>query len=97
MAGVQVIEINMTEIKEPILCAPNDPDDARLLSEVQGDAIQEVCPATGQSARPLARPPAYPPTSDCGPFPAFNPPRHHSPPPSPTHPPASQRSLPARP
>ena len=28
-----VIEINMSDIKEPILCAPNDPDDARLLSE----------------------------------------------------------------
>jgi len=38
----EVIEIDMSEIKEPILCAPNDPDDARLLSEVQGDAIQEV-------------------------------------------------------
>lgn len=37
-----VIEIDMSEIKEPILCAPNDPDDARLLSTVQGDAIQEV-------------------------------------------------------
>ena len=34
--------IDMNEIKEPILCAPNDPDDARLLSEVQGDKIQEV-------------------------------------------------------
>merc|ERR1711871_1634927 len=29
-----VIEIDMNELKEPILCAPNDPDDARLLSEV---------------------------------------------------------------
>ncbi|HPY39511.1 MAG TPA: bifunctional aconitate hydratase 2/2-methylisocitrate dehydratase, partial [Thiolinea sp.] len=38
----EVIEIDMSEIKEPILCAPNDPDDARLLSSVQGDAIQEV-------------------------------------------------------
>mmetsp|Transcript_48289 Transcript_48289/g.96672 ORF Transcript_48289/g.96672 Transcript_48289/m.96672 type:complete len:621 (+) Transcript_48289:2-1864(+) len=37
-----VIEINLNEIKEPILCAPNDPDDARLLSEVQGDKIDEV-------------------------------------------------------
>merc|ERR1711959_709032 len=36
------IEINMDEIKEPILCAPNDPDDARLLSEVHGDKIDEV-------------------------------------------------------
>ncbi|HDR1787792.1 TPA: bifunctional aconitate hydratase 2/2-methylisocitrate dehydratase [Pasteurella multocida] len=37
-----VIEIDLAEIKEPILCAPNDPDDARLLSEVQGDKIDEV-------------------------------------------------------
>ncbi|URL01104.1 bifunctional aconitate hydratase 2/2-methylisocitrate dehydratase [Avibacterium sp. 20-126] len=37
-----VIEIDLNEIKEPILCAPNDPDDARLLSEVQGDNIDEV-------------------------------------------------------
>ena len=37
-----VIEIDMDEIREPILCAPNDPDDARLLSEVTGDKIDEV-------------------------------------------------------
>lgn len=37
-----IIEINMDEIKEPILCAPNDPDDARLLSEVAGTKIDEV-------------------------------------------------------
>ncbi|AWX15857.1 bifunctional aconitate hydratase 2/2-methylisocitrate dehydratase [Mergibacter septicus] len=37
-----IIEINMNEIKEPILCAPNDPDDARKLSEVAGDKIDEV-------------------------------------------------------
>jgi aconitate hydratase 2/2-methylisocitrate dehydratase len=36
------IDINMDEIKEPILCAPNDPDDARLLSEVAGQKIDEV-------------------------------------------------------
>lgn len=36
------IVINMDEIKEPILCAPNDPDDARLLSSVTGDKIDEV-------------------------------------------------------
>ena len=36
------IEINMDEIKEPILCAPNDPDDARTLSDVAGDKIDEV-------------------------------------------------------
>lgn len=37
-----VIEINLDDIKEPILCVPNDPDDARLLSDVQGDKIDEV-------------------------------------------------------
>mmetsp|Transcript_20367 Transcript_20367/g.37797 ORF Transcript_20367/g.37797 Transcript_20367/m.37797 type:complete len:965 (+) Transcript_20367:71-2965(+) len=36
------IHINMDEIKEPILCAPNDPDDARLLSTVQDTPIDEV-------------------------------------------------------
>jgi aconitate hydratase 2 / 2-methylisocitrate dehydratase len=37
-----VIEIDLADIKEPILCAPNDPDDARLLSEVAGTKIDEV-------------------------------------------------------
>ncbi|MDC7684972.1 bifunctional aconitate hydratase 2/2-methylisocitrate dehydratase [Asticcacaulis sp. BYS171W] len=37
-----VIDIDLNDIKEPILCAPNDPDDARLLSTVQGTAIDEV-------------------------------------------------------
>ena len=37
-----VIEIDMDEIKEPILCAPNDPDDARTLSDVAGQKIDEV-------------------------------------------------------
>ncbi|SEP80361.1 aconitase [Ectothiorhodospira magna] len=37
-----VIEIDLNQIKEPILCAPNDPDDARLLSEVAGGKIDEV-------------------------------------------------------
>lgn len=37
-----VIDINLDEIKEPILCAPNDPDDARTLSDVAGDNIDEV-------------------------------------------------------
>ncbi|CAH0538714.1 bifunctional aconitate hydratase 2/2-methylisocitrate dehydratase [Vibrio marisflavi] len=37
-----VIEIDLAEIDEPILCAPNDPDDARLLSDVQGTKIDEV-------------------------------------------------------
>ncbi|RLK50406.1 aconitase [Alkalispirillum mobile] len=37
-----VIEIDLDQIKEPILCAPNDPDDARLLSDVAGRDIDEV-------------------------------------------------------
>jgi len=37
-----VIEIDLAEIKEPIVCAPNDPDDARLLSSVAGDKVDEV-------------------------------------------------------
>jgi len=37
-----VIEIDLNQITEPILCAPNDPDDARLLSDVAGDKIDEV-------------------------------------------------------
>nr|WP_157019601.1 bifunctional aconitate hydratase 2/2-methylisocitrate dehydratase [Muribacter muris] len=37
-----VIEIDLNEIKEPILCVPNDPDDARTLSAVQGNKIDEV-------------------------------------------------------
>ena len=37
-----VYEINMSEIKEPILCCPNDPDDAKLLSDVAGQKIDEV-------------------------------------------------------
>jgi len=37
-----IIDINMDELTEPVLCAPNDPDDARLLSEVAGEKIDEV-------------------------------------------------------
>ncbi len=37
-----VIEIDLAEVKEPIVCAPNDPDDARLLSDVAGDSVDEV-------------------------------------------------------
>mmetsp|Transcript_9558 Transcript_9558/g.21121 ORF Transcript_9558/g.21121 Transcript_9558/m.21121 type:complete len:938 (-) Transcript_9558:86-2899(-) len=36
------IHINLDDVKEPILCAPNDPDDARKLSEVTGEKIDEV-------------------------------------------------------
>ena len=37
-----VIEIDLAEVSEPIVCCPNDPDDARLLSEVAGDKVDEV-------------------------------------------------------
>ncbi|MGL5799552.1 MAG: bifunctional aconitate hydratase 2/2-methylisocitrate dehydratase [Plesiomonas sp.] len=37
-----IIEIDLNKICEPILCAPNDPDDARLLSDVAGGKIDEV-------------------------------------------------------
>lgn len=37
-----VIEIDLNELKEPVLALPNDPDASALLSEVQGDKIDEV-------------------------------------------------------
>ncbi len=36
------ITIDMSSIKEPILCCPNDPDDAKTLADVAGDKIDEV-------------------------------------------------------
>lgn len=36
------ITIDMSQIKEPILCCPNDPDDAKTLADVAGDSIDEV-------------------------------------------------------
>merc|ERR1712048_877578 len=38
----KVFEIDLTKITEPILCAPNDPDDARTLADVAGEKIDEV-------------------------------------------------------
>jgi aconitate hydratase 2/2-methylisocitrate dehydratase len=37
-----VIEIDLDTIKEPLLACPNDPDDIKPLSQVQGDKIDEV-------------------------------------------------------
>ncbi|WP_413741543.1 bifunctional aconitate hydratase 2/2-methylisocitrate dehydratase [Sodalis sp. RH15] len=37
-----VLEIDLANITQPIVCAPNDPDDARLLSDVAGSKIDEV-------------------------------------------------------
>jgi len=37
-----VIEIDLNKITEPILCCPNDPDDVKKLSDVQGEKIDDV-------------------------------------------------------
>ena len=37
-----VMEIDLNEITEPIVCCPNDPDDVKLLSEVAGEKINDV-------------------------------------------------------
>src|SRR5512145_648426 len=37
-----VIEIDLADVKEPIVACPNDPDDVKLLSEVAGSKIDEV-------------------------------------------------------
>ena len=37
-----VIEVDLAEIDEPILACPNDPDDVRLLSQVQNTPINDV-------------------------------------------------------
>lgn len=38
----EVIEVDLNEIKEPLLACPNDPDDIKPLSDVAGDTIDEV-------------------------------------------------------
>ncbi len=38
----KVFEIDLSEIKEPILACPNDPDDVKTLSDVAGTKIDEV-------------------------------------------------------
>ncbi|MCG9125792.1 bifunctional aconitate hydratase 2/2-methylisocitrate dehydratase [Laribacter hongkongensis] len=37
-----VIEIDLADIKEPIVACPNDPDDVKFMSEVAGTKIDEV-------------------------------------------------------
>lgn len=39
---VETIEVNLNEIKEPVVAAPNDPDNVKLMSECAGDKIDEV-------------------------------------------------------
>jgi aconitate hydratase 2/2-methylisocitrate dehydratase len=38
----EIIEIDLNEIKEPLLACPNDPDDIKPLSEVAGAKVDEV-------------------------------------------------------
>ncbi len=38
----EIIEINLDDIKEPLLACPNDPDDVKPLSEVAGVKVDEV-------------------------------------------------------
>lgn len=38
----EVIEIDLNDIKEPLLACPNDPDNIKPLSEVAGDKVDEV-------------------------------------------------------
>ncbi len=37
-----IIEVNLSKIKEPIVAAPNDPDNVKLMSECAGDKVDEV-------------------------------------------------------
>lgn len=37
-----VIEIDLNEMTEPVVACPNDPDDVKVLSDVQGDKVDEV-------------------------------------------------------
>ena len=37
-----VLEVNLSEITEPIVACPNDPDDVKLLSEVSGTKVDDV-------------------------------------------------------
>jgi aconitate hydratase 2/2-methylisocitrate dehydratase len=37
-----VIEIDLADVKEPLVACPNDPDDVKTLSDVAGDRIDEV-------------------------------------------------------
>lgn len=41
-AYADVLDIDLSQLTEPILCAPNDPDKAVALSEVAGRTIEEV-------------------------------------------------------
>merc|ERR1711935_949247 len=36
------LHIDLAELKDPVVCCPNDPDDAKSLADVQGTQIDEV-------------------------------------------------------
>eukprot|EP00667_Euglena_gracilis_P002008 EG_transcript_2009 len=38
----EIIEVDLNEVKEPLLACPNDPDDVKPLSEVQNTKVDEV-------------------------------------------------------
>jgi len=38
----EIIEIDLNDIREPLLACPNDPDDIKPLSEVKGEKVDEV-------------------------------------------------------
>lgn len=38
----EIIEVDLSEIKEPLLACPNDPDDVKTLSDVAGVKVDEV-------------------------------------------------------
>lgn len=39
---LKVYDIDLATVTEPVLCCPNDPDDAKVLSDVAGEKIDEV-------------------------------------------------------
>ena len=39
---LEVIDIDLNQLREPLLACPNDPDDIKMLSEVAGNKIDEV-------------------------------------------------------
>ncbi|MGA7934075.1 MAG: bifunctional aconitate hydratase 2/2-methylisocitrate dehydratase [Kovacikia sp.] len=38
----EIIEVDLNQVREPIVAAPNDPDNIKLMSECAGDPIHEV-------------------------------------------------------
>jgi len=49
-----VLEIDLGDVKEPLVACPNDPDDVKPLSAVAGDPVQEVFIGSASSGPPAA-------------------------------------------